>query len=339
MMEKGNNKIAEFIQANSPDGGFLQSEEWRLFQESAGRKTFHLEGVTFWANIIEHQLPVIGKYFYIPRGPIIRVPNLAYRQAGSELRSLDGLDDLVILATKEKAGWVRIDPASNEALEIIRKNTNLEIQKAPHDMQPQEVFIIDISKSEEGILASMKSKTRYNIRLAEKKGVQVRVSREKNDVERFCDLVEVTAKRDGITAHPRAYYQKMVEKIPTENLQIYLAEFDGKIIAANLMIFFGDTATYLHGSSDNEHRNVMAPYLLQWQAMQDAKKAGCMKYDFGGVKTEILQTNNWAGITKFKTGFAPATQPIKFPGSFDIILNPWQYQAYRIIQRLKSFLK
>lgn len=331
----------KFIQTNSPDGGFLQSSHWRAFQKVAGRKTFFIEVENFVASIIEHQLPVVGKYFYVPRGPIFQ----------SEMLKLP-LGKMLELAQENGAGWIRIDPANAVALKSLRANIDLKIVKAPHDMQPKEIFVINIAKSEAEILAEMKAKTRYNIRLAEKKGVQIRVSRASVDVEKFCELVAVTAKRDGITAHPQAYYKKMVATIPPEHLQIYLAEFEGKIIAANLILFFGEIATYLHGASDNEHRNVMAPYLLQWQAIIDAKEKGCTHYDFGGVKTQIANrvshidsrstihdTRSWAGITKFKTGFAQNAQPLEFPGSYDIVIDPLRYMIYRGIQKIKSYIK
>ena len=118
-------------------------------------------------------------------------------------------------------------------------------------------------------------------------------------------------------------------------LKIYVAEYDGNIIAANLILFFGDAATYLHGASGNEYRNVMAPYLLQWQAILDAKKAGYLKYDFGGVK----MSGGWEGITKFKLGFSLNTKPVVFPGSYDIMIAPFRYWIYRGIQKIKSFVK
>ena len=109
-----------------------------------------------------------------------------------------------------------------------------------------------------------------------------------------------------------------------------------------MISFFGKTATYMHGASDNLHRDVMAPYLLQWQAILDAKKAGCTRYDFGGIATHysLLTThrNKWAGITKFKTGFAPETPPAQFPGCYDIVLNPVKYNLYKILQKIRRTL-
>lgn len=320
--------IEKFIQTNSPDGGFLQSEEWRKFQESAGRKTFNVSDNNFWANVVEHNLPVVGKYFYIPRGPV-----------GNYSKGNKGIAELINLAEKENIGWIRFDANSEEMLKIISKaepfqnqNLALKIRKAPHDMQPREIFMIDIAKTEEQLLTEMKSKTRYNIKLAQKHNVKV--TKDQKYLDDCLRLVKITAKRDGITPHSNKYYRKMFEAIPADNLKLYVAEFEGKIITANIVSFYGKVATYLHGASDNDYRNVMAPYLLQWQSILDAKASGCEKYDFGGIKTE--SNGSWAGITRFKTGFSAVTVPAKFSGSYDIVINPFRYNLYKILQRIKA---
>jgi peptidoglycan pentaglycine glycine transferase (the first glycine) len=330
---------------------FLQSEEWRKFQEATGKRTFHVEHEGFSANIIEHTLPIVGKYFYIPRWPSARIMN-------HELRIKDFFDELVDLAKKEKAGWIRFDAESEEILDSIKKNINYKIIKAPHDMQPREIFVIDITKPEEQLLAEMKPKTRYNIKLSEKKGVFVKKitnhkaqntnktqnTNDKNSkyyIDKFVELINLTSKRKGISFHPGDYYRKMIATIDSDILSLYLAEYEGKIIAANLVIFFGKTATYLHGATDDEYRNVMAPYLLQWQAILDANKAGYEFYDFGGIKTYNAEhmaynKNNWEGITKFKLGFSQVAKPIEFFGSYDIALNPFKYWLYKILQSIQS---
>ncbi len=287
---------------------FLQSEEWRKFQEASGRRTFQSDSIA----AIEHKLPIVGRYFYVPKGSISQ--------------------EIIDLAKKEKAGWIRFDPKSME---------NIKAVKAPHDMQPKEIFVIDITRSEEDLLNGMKQKTRYNLKLAEKKGIKVIKEINERTINEFLRLVKVTAERKGIKFHPESYYRKMIETIPEDILKLYSAEYNGKIIAANLVIFYGKTAIYLHGATDDEYRNVMAPYLLQWEAIKDAKEAGCEKYDFGGVKTinseqEAMNSKNWTGITKFKLGFSQNTKPIEFPGSYDVIINPVRYYLYRILQKLKS---
>lgn len=355
-----NNVLQNFIQQNSPDGGFLQSVEWKNFQESIGRKTYNISSQDFYANIIEHKLPVVERYFYIPRGPVM---------LNSDFRN--SIFELIMLAKENKAGWIRIEPNDSKIIDLISENWR--VVKAPHNMQPREVFIIDITKLEEQLLAEMKQKTRYNVKLAEKKGVKIfesqmeNVDKSNNYINEFCRLTEVMAKRNGILAHPASYYQKMVETIPGSILKLYLAEYENQIIAANLVIFYGSTATYLHGASDDKYRNVMAPYLLQWQQIKDAKAAGCTRYDFGGIKTQISNfelriskqypnSNNqktkqnqlntqypipntaWTGITKFKIGFSPNTKSIVFPGSYDIVIDTMRYNSYRLIQKIKSFL-
>ncbi len=326
MENKQDNSVVEI----SPDGGFLQSDWWIKFQEAVGKKNLNIKGGAFWKNIIEHKLPIAGSYFYIPRGNIFRIKDTDVKNY---------LDNLIELARSSQAGWIRIEPSSQEILALVKSNIKLQIIKAPHNMQPKELFIIDITKSEEQLLSEMKSKTRYNIRLAEKKKVKIFVSNRKEHIDRFCDLVDVTAKRQGIKPHPRNYYQKMFAVIPEENIRLYCAEFEGEIVAANAVLSFGDTVTYLHGASDDRFRNVMAPYLLQWKQIQDAKMSGAKKYDFGGVKTEISEKSrtDWSGITHFKQGFSPNTKAIEFPGSYDIVINSRRYFVYRTLQKIKHF--
>lgn len=337
---------------------FLQSSQWRKFQENVGRKTFYLENKCFLASIIEHNLPIAGKYLYCPRGPVtsledeeFTISNFQFpnkRQKPNLKNNIkNGMLALIELAKKEKAGWVRIEPENEEMLGLIRKNITQKIVKAPHDMQPKEIFVLDISKDVEILLAEMKTKTRYNIRLAKKRGVaisnkQQATGKKEEHLEAFLRLTKEMAARHGIKTHPENYYRKMIESLPIEMLKIYVAEYEGSIIAANLVLFYGKTATYLHGASGNKHRNVMAPFLLQWQAILDAKEAGCEKYDFGGIRSTVNNQqsknneNAWEGITSFKLGFSPKTKPVEFPGSCDIVVNPGKYGVYRGLQRVRG---
>jgi peptidoglycan pentaglycine glycine transferase (the first glycine) len=351
------------------ENNFLQSSEWLKFQEAVGRKTHIFERDNFSANLIEHKLPVVGKYFYVPRGPIFQCYSERSEESQTNIESNKNtgsfvtlrMTELIELAEKENAGWIRIEPENEELLGLIKNNIEYKIKKAPHDMQPKEIFVIDISKSEADLLSEMKSKARYNIKLSQKQGVFVKaISNDRchpersegsqdssaapqNDIkiyiEEFLRLTKEMAERQGISAHPEEYYRKMFESLPEEMLKLYCAEYEGKIIAANLVLFFGETATYLHGASSDEHRNVMAPYLLQWQAILDAKANECTLYDFGGISTnQDLRTKNWQGITRFKLGFSPNTQPIVFPGSYDIIVNQWLYALYGVLQYVKALI-
>lgn len=340
---------------------FLQSEEWLKFQEATGKEVVRISSDGFWANGIIHRLPFVGRYLYVPRGPRIsikyKVSSITYGIAG-----------LIDLAKEKKVKWIRIEPESEELLKSIQEITDKKVAKAPHDVQPREVLRADISPSEEALFSAMKPKTRYNIRLAEKRGVTVIETREGKHIRAFLDLITATSGRKGITSHPRAYYEKFFQVLPKEMCRLFVAEYEGNVLAANMMIFYGGTATYLHGGSSDAHRDMMAPYLLQWEQMKFAKRAGCALYDFGGVRTEdrgyppageagkisdngeikadkkrsfithhsSIITNPWEGITKFKTGFSPSTQTVVFPGAYDIILNPRIYATYRAAEYLNK---
>lgn len=316
---------------------FLQSDMWRKFQEAVGHQTLRLAGEGFRGNGIVHELPLAGKYVYFPRGPILRIENQEFR--------IENLATEITKATKEKnAKWIRIEPGSEEELAEYKKIFEKKLVKAPHDVQPREVLVMDIAPEEDTLIQKMKSKTRYNIRLAEKKGVRVFATREKKYQEAFLDLMKLTAARKEITPHPQSHYAHFFSTLPPENLFLFVAEYQEKVLAANLLVLSGDMATYLHGGSSDEHRDLMAPYLLQWEQIRFAKQKGCVQYDMGGVKTQPFLTSNissptsWMGITRFKQGFAPNTAPTVFPGTYDIVLDKWAYFLYNQLSRLRGFV-
>ncbi len=362
---------------------FLQSEQWRKFQESVGRKTFSIYSDELKINIIEHKLPIVGRYFYVPRLALIRNSNIKSQNDNEKCKII--FKKLINSARQNDSGWIRIDVDGENDLKLITElinELNLKIKKAPHDMQPRQTFVIDISKSEEDLLAGMKSKTRYNIRLSQKKGIKIfnfqcsifNEFSNSNDsilnngkkkdfyINELIRLIKITSKRQGIVSHSDEYYRKMMA-LPCVSL--YVAEYEGKVVAAAIVSFFEDAAIYLHGASDDDYKNVMAPFALHWQVIKDAKEKGCKRYDMGGVKTKMTNdkfpmtnkyqkskiknqnekcevenavNNNWAGITRFKVGFSPETIPVEFAGSYDIIIDSKKYYLYEIIRKVKSFM-
>lgn len=316
------------------DGGFLQSEHWQRFQQSLGRKVVKVEKEAGQALMIEHRLPLVGGYFFVPRGPI-------FVEDKKEQEMKDLIMGMMTAAKEYKVGWVRIEPQSLTEWKLIKRGLagKYWLKKSKKDHQPAQTLMLNLQESEEKLLLQMKQKTRYNIRLAQKRGVEIFVFRLDKDVDNFCDLVQETAKRDRVVAHPRSYYKKMVQAIPEQALKIYFAKFQGKIIAAALVTYCGNVATYQHGASANQHRNVMAPYLLQWTAISEAKKQGYRRYDFGGLSVDEKgesQKKSWQGITKFKLGFCPQGGLVNFPGCYDIIINRNKYFLYRLLQGIKD---
>ncbi len=301
-----------------PEGGLLQSKYWADVLRAEGKDVWQIKGINKEAYCTNYRLPLVGGYGYVPRAYNLGVENM----------------EGIIKKVKSKSlGWLRLDIKSQKLVDDLKKKYI--VKKAPHDMQPKQNFITDINLPEEELLARIKSKTRYKIRLAKRKGVKILVTREQKYIDKFIDLVEQTAKRKGVFFHQREHYEQMFKNIPENILKLYVAEYDGEVVASNIISFYGGMATYLHGATSDKHRNVMAPFLLQWQAILDAKKQGIKYYDFGGIFPESDDSGQ-QGITRFKLGFSPRTKPFKTAGSYDVVLNKWKYWLYRFLQKIKS---
>jgi lipid II:glycine glycyltransferase (peptidoglycan interpeptide bridge formation enzyme) len=197
------------------------------------------------------------------------------------------------------------------------------------DIEPSKTAIVNLQKNEDELLSAMHQKTRYNIRLAEKKGVVVRVAGAK-DFDEFWRIMKQTVKRDEFRLHDRQHYQKMLA-LDNNFIKLFLAEYQGKVVAAVLASFFGDMITYIHGASADEDRNVMAPYLLHWQIMKIGKAAGYKYYDLNGA-----DESKWPGVTRFKMGFGGET--VEYPGTYDLILNKVMYNIYQVLRKVRRMV-
>lgn len=300
---------------------FLQSSKWAEFQESFGRKTFRIEKKL----VIKYPLPLGLSYFYCPR---------SYFEDEKLLK--DFLHEAQKIARKENAIFLRIEPDvnSNFTLQILNQITksNFKIVK---NMQPQDSLILDLGHTEETLLENMHSKSRYNIRLSEKHGIKIIKSTDIKDVDVFYNLAIKTSARDGFSYHKRSYYDKMLNVLGKDKtIELFIAYHGNLPTAAILIMFYKDTAIYLHGASDHKYRNLMSPYLLQWEAIKEAKKRGCKTYDFWGIAPkENIENHPWSGITRFKMGFAPNGDIVHYPGAFDLIYQPFWYKIYTLIRK------
>jgi lipid II:glycine glycyltransferase (peptidoglycan interpeptide bridge formation enzyme) len=315
------------------DGGLLQSDEWAQLQAASGHTPLHFRGEGFEGNALQYTLPLFGNYLFIPRGPIVDASRIKNQE--SKMR-----EELLRIAQAARAGWIRIEPQAGEALEILKTIFGeARVIAAPRDTNPREILMVSLSGDVATWLDQMKPKTRYNVRLAEKHGVTVRFSRSKEDIERFIELIYATTNRKAIAPHPKDYYQNFFATLPDTMCALALAEHAGEVIAAALLVFFEGTAYYLHGGSADTKRELMAPFLLHFKAMEEAKQRGCTRYDFGGVRMLSKRDagdTDWDGITRFKQGFAPKAETLVFPGTYDIILSPTRYALYRQSRRLRG---
>lgn len=319
-----------WLNARCPDGGLLQSEAWRAFKGAEGSLTEHFEGEGLWANVIEHALPFVGNYWYVPRGPVLA-------DASSAVQSSEWAR-ILTEAKKRRVAWIRIEPKNDAELSMIRGwSGTYSVRKSPHDMQPKEILPVNISGDKEKLFENMKPKTRYNIRLAERRGVEISSDRDEKSLGEFLRMNRETAIRNHISTHPDRHYRHLLEAFPKEEIALFMAWHEGRALAATIVAFFGDTATYLHGASSDDDRGLMAPYFLQWHAIEAAQRRGCVRYDFGGVDTDG-SVPSLSGVTRFKRGFAKNVNAVQYPGSYDIILIPSQYIVYNVTSMSKSIV-
>jgi lipid II:glycine glycyltransferase (peptidoglycan interpeptide bridge formation enzyme) len=202
-------------------------------------------------------------------------------------------------------------------------------------VQPPRTIIIDLQRSEEDILMGMKSKTRYNIRLAKRKDVIVTRS---DDVEGFHRMMLTTGERDEFGIHSLGYYQRAFKCFAPQGACVLLiAEFHGQPLAGLMAFAHGDTAWYFYGASTDKERNRMPTYLLQWEAMRWAKSKGCQVYDLWGVpdypETELEESfldrsDGLWGVYRFKRGFGGQIQ--RTIGTWDRIYQPLIYNLYQL---------
>lgn len=304
---------------------FLQSWEWGEFQVQSGFLILRLgmyekKELVFATTLIKKKLLAGKYYYYCPR---VGIKNLGEKELS------EFFEYVRQIAKKENTIFLRFEPMTKFqfSIFIMPLGRNFQFKKSL-DVQPSQTMILDLLKNEEELLSEMHSKTRYNIRLAKKKGVAVkRVGLERFD--EFWKLMEVTCHRDGFRLHTRKYYKRMLD-IGSGDLKmdLFFAEYEGRVLAANVVSYFGDMATYVHGASSSEYRNLMAPYFLQWEVIKDAKEKGYKAYDFHGVGEGRLK-----GVTRFKQGFRG--EEIKYPGVYDIIFSNSFYLIYKVLRRVR----
>jgi len=198
-------------------------------------------------------------------------------------------------------------------------------------------WFLELKKSEDELLKEMHEKTRYSIRLAERKEITAEIVTEDFEkyFETFYTLIAGTAKRNGFSLHQKNYYDNIFQNLSKiENSYLSVARYDQKILAINLVIVFGRIANYVFGGSSDEERNRMPTYLTQWKAICYAKQLNCGYYNFGGIATENKIYKGWDGLTIFKKKFGG--KEIKHSDFFDVVVSPFWYHLYNFRKRIKK---
>lgn len=314
-----------FVQAD-PWNAFPQSWAWGEFQLSRGKSVVRLALVDDGGNwLVAGQAIWYPKkyntgYWLFPRGPVFAAHITKPRELFCNF--LEALSEAHL---PERGLFFRVEPPLT--LEEGRGMMPLRMQRT-HALEPASTVLVDLKQSEAELLSKMHPKTRYNIRVAERHGVQVRAGSSEEDIETFLKLTAETAERDQFLSHEDEYLRATCERLlPSGFVRLRFAEWQGRCLAANLEIAYGDTVTYLHGSSASQDRQVMAPYLLHWEAMKTAKQEGAKVYDLYGTNPRLLSNvyykPSWEGITRFKRGWGGKDTDLM--GTWDLPMNKLLY--------------
>lgn len=214
------------------------------------------------------------------------------------------------------------------------------MSKAVSDVQPPDTVVLDLRPGEEALLAGMKGKTRYNVRLSEKRGVRVELANPEKELSAWYQLYRLTALRDRIAIHSYDYYRSLFELARVEDpeelsLRLYLAYHEKSLLAGIITARYRKSAYYLYGASSNEKRNLMPSYALQWRAIRDARGEGAESYDFFGIPPAQEPDHPMHGLYRFKVGFGGSI--LHRPGAWDLPINPIGYRGFRLAEGLRTY--
>ncbi len=322
--------------AASPVGHLLQSWQWGQLKAAFGwqavRVSLEDEGrLVAGAQVLFRSSPFFPGFSiaYIPKGPVL---DFEHREMAETL-----LSAIHHLARRKRAILLKIEPALPDSPAVARQLQTWGFRPG-RTVQPRSTIHIDLRANLDDILARMKPKTRYNVRLAARKGVLVREGTAE-DLPLFYHLMKVTGRRDGFAIHSRDYYETAYRLFAPAGLaRLFLATYQDEVIAGLMVFAFGRRAWYLYGASADKERHRMPNHLLQWEAIRWAKEQGCLIYDLWGIPDAVgaepekykgtvpeHQGGLW-GVYRFKQGFGG--QIVRSIGAYDYVYRPalaWLY--------------
>lgn len=277
------------------------------------------------------KMSIFGNIMYASRGPVCDIHDISVMK-----QLTDGAKEL---AKKYNAIGLRIEPdieTDDQTFRDIVTNLGYKIKDDAKDfkdeIQPRFVFRLDIKdKTEEEIMAGFHQKWRYNIRLAERKGVEVKEGT-REDLKDFHKIMIETGNRDGFITRPLEYFEKMYDNmVPEGHMKLLMAYYEGKPISGVIPIFYGNKTWYLYGASSNQHRNLMPNYLLQWEMIKMAIARHDDIYDFRGVSGVVDENHPQYGLYRFKKGFG--AKFTEFIGEIYIPFKPLKYKMYKFSEK------
>ncbi len=299
----------------------VQSPVWEKFKQSFGTQTVRI-GEVFYTK---HAIPFTGKFYaYCPKVAPFKIDFSALKSS---------LQQENCIAINFDVPNVLIDsPQAKEAQQIF---TNAGCTFAAKLTFTQYNLILDLQPSEEELLANMHSKHRYNIKLAQKKGVEVTEATSPEDFETFYNLSLQTAERQGFYIHPKSYYQKIWEILGAEKVaKILIASYKGEPLAAWMFFIYDGVIYYPYGGSSEKYQNLHASNFLGWEGILLGKANSCREFDMWGANADLEdRTDPYFGFTNFKVKFG--ARHVQYIPSYDLVLNPALYKAFNIANKLR----
>lgn len=313
--------------AEHANGHLLQSWDWGELKATSG---WHPMRLALWdeyahqmvaaAQILRRTAPLLplwtGHLAYIPKGPVIDWSQEPVCEAF--------FSQLHALLRKQGAIALRVEPGPEaDTSEGVLATGYLAscCTRRTHAIQPLRTIVLDLALDEQTLLAQMKEKWRYNIRLATRKGVTVRDATSIEDLRLWYDLLQVTSQRDQFGVHTFDYYRCAWELfVSSGKARLLLAEHEGRLLAGIFVALFARQGLYLYGASSNEQRQLMPNYLLQWEAIRWTRQQGARLYDFWGIPDTDAEDEAMAGVYRFKRGWGGRVT--QFPGAYEQVYRP-----------------
>ena len=313
---------------------FQQSLEWAKVKQSWKNEIVLAEdddgNIIGSVSILIRKIPIFGYLMYSSRGPVCDIHDKNVLEQLTE--------GAKAIAKKYNAFVFSIEPDiksdDKEFRDLITKlgyKIKDDAKNFREEIQPRYVFRLDLrNKTEDEILKNFHQKTRYNIKVATKKGVTIKEGT-KEDLKDFHDIMVTTGQRDGFIIRSLSYFEKMYDELAPNHMKVLMAYYDNKPIAGIIPIMYGNKTWYLYGASSNEHRNLMPNYLLQWTMIKEAIKNGSDMYDFRGVSGVVDETHPQYGLYRFKKGFG--AEFTEFIGEVYLDFKPLRYKLYKFSEK------
>ena len=305
----------------------IQSWEWGEFRKKMGTDLVRLGEYSGNKLISAYQLTFHPVPFfknitigYFPKGPM---PTKSMVNA------------LADLGVQKKAAFIKIEPLQQASGQARDKLLSLGLVESKKSLFTKYNFLLDLTKSEDQLLASMHPKTRYNIKLAQKKGVKVYDSTADSDFKTYLKLYFETTRRQKYFGHSPQYHQKVWETLkPAKMARVLIAQYQKKPLVAWMLLNFGDALYYPYGGSSLEHKEIMASNLVAWEAIRLGKRLNFKTFDmWGALPPDADKTNPWYGFHRFKEGYGG--NHIEYIGTYDLVLRPRLYTALNLADKVR----